>query len=226
MGTQSFCKYPAVPRQRRGGQRGRGTGAWTRAWSTSPAACTSTGGWTDDNGEVANWKPNLRCQTLGQPSINCNGFQSVNVFLANLPIELIQHISEETNRYYHQWIQDNEEVARTGVNKHANETQEKHLCDTTVPEIKAFLAVFILIGNNKRLKWFIHMEGFRQIMARGWRVYGVIQRQDLHETIHAKETHKVGIERVGPSRFIDCLCLQLEALHWQGRRSGGHQSWQ
>ena len=150
--------------------RGRGRGRGQRCNSSKEPKDTDVV-WKDDKGEVPDWLPKLACTTPGAPSIDCTDFKPVDFFLSTFPLEVIRLIRDETNRYFDQWWQEKEgDEERTA----ADEEMKKDWVPTTDIEIRAFLALMIVIGNNKRpryksywsTEWLISMEGFRSVMSR------------------------------------------------------------
>ncbi|XP_064648112.1 piggyBac transposable element-derived protein 4-like [Lineus longissimus] len=165
---------PPLPQRGGGGRRGRGRG---RGRGQQPAAPQQAAGpvWQDDNGEVPNWLPNLQNQHPAEPVMDCTDFTPVDFFLVAFPEQAIQLMCDETNRYYSQWYEKTEAAAlRTGIRHSGDETTKKQWKDVDLGEMKAFIAILLIMGNNLRptykaywsTDWLTHMEGFRKVMSR------------------------------------------------------------
>ena len=98
--------------------------------------------------DVPDWHPNLACPTPGRPSIDCANYKPAGYFLTTFPIEMVNLIVNETNRYFdQQWQQKEDNAASTSADigtssKHANASW----VPTTEAEVKVFLALMIIIG--------------------------------------------------------------------------------
>ena len=89
---------------------------------------------------------------------------------------MINLIGNETNRYFDQWWQEKEADATSASAdiSTSNKRTKASWMPTTEAEIKAFLALMVVIGDNKRpryknywsMEWLISMEGFRSVMSR------------------------------------------------------------
>ena len=89
---------------------------------------------------------------------------------------MIKLIVNETNKYFDQWWQQKEDNATSASADIGTSSKRAKACwePVTEAEMKAFLALMITIGNDKRpryksywsTEWLISMEGFRSVMSR------------------------------------------------------------
>ena len=85
-------------------------------------------------------------------------------FLRVFPVVFITHLCTETNRYFTDWVQ------LANVNK----VTKQAWVDVDVAEMKAFIAMFILMGLSRRRSykvhwtthWLLAVPGMRTVMAR------------------------------------------------------------
>ncbi|XP_064633634.1 piggyBac transposable element-derived protein 4-like [Lineus longissimus] len=132
---------------------------------------------------------------------------------------MIRHIKDETNRYFHQWWRGKEaEAARTGADVPDKRTKAEWV-DTTDAEIKAFIAVMIVIGNNKRprfkyywsLEWLIDMVGYGSTVMRRDRFMVILRFLHVADNTRAIPRGNPGHDRCFKIRPM----LRILVPQWQ-----------
>lgn len=202
----------------RGRARGRGRGRGQLGVEPEPPELV----WEDDAKEVPDWLPNLVCITPGRPSIDCANYKPVDYFLATFPIEMINLIGNETNRYFDQWWQEKEADATSASAdiSTSNKRTKASWMPTTEAEIKAFLALMVVIGDNKRpryknywsMEWLISMEGFRSVMSRD-RFMSILRFLHIADNTRAISRGEPGYDRCFKIRaMLDILIPKWQSV--------------
>ena len=176
-GAQGGARIPAGPdgdaggsgrgrarRGRRGGRPGDGRGDAERIQAVNPTLPDGTEVlWQADNGMQPDWLQDWADAT-GKPTFDATDFRPVDYFERTFPTDFLESLCVETNRYYAEWAQ----------NPNANEQIKKAFTDVDIAEMKAFIAILIMMGLSRRRSykshwsthWLLDMPGLRSVMTR------------------------------------------------------------
>ena len=176
-GAQGGARIPAGPdgdaggsgrgrarRGRRGGRPGDGRGDAEGRQAVNPTLPDGTEVlWQADNGMQPDWLQDLADAT-GKPTFDATDFRPVDYFERTFPTDFLESLCVETNRYYAEWAQ----------NPNANEQIKKAFTDVDIAEMKAFIAILIMMGLSRRRSykshwsthWLLDMPGLRSVMTR------------------------------------------------------------
>ena len=109
------------------------------------------------------WLQDLADAT-GKSTFDATDFRPVDYFECPFPTDFLETLCIETNRYYAEWAQ----------NANANEQIKKAFTDVDIAEMKAFIAILIMMGLSRRRSykshwsthWLLDMPGLRSVMTR------------------------------------------------------------